>query len=83
MVPLTDDGLGADDAANDSIYTGALELEQIYQLLHREGEDVHGVWRIYVFAQDINPAQPGTPPQIAAQHISGFFVASTAEINFI
>ena len=82
VVPLKDDGLGIDDAANDSIYTGSLSLEQAYKLLLQQGEDVYGVWRVYVFAQDINPAKPGTPPEIAAQQISGFFVASAISITF-
>lgn len=82
VVPLTDDGLGVDDAANDGIYAGVLDLERISRILLSQGEDVHGIWRIYVFAQDINPAQPGSPPQIAAQHISGFFVASAISITF-
>ena len=40
------------------------------------------MWRVYVFAQDVNLTKPGTPPEIAAQHIGGFFVASAIEITF-
>jgi hypothetical protein len=40
------------------------------------------VWRVFVFAQDVNLTKPGTPPEIAAQHIGGFFIASAIEITF-
>ncbi len=32
--------------------------------------------------QDVNLTKPGTPPEIAAQHIGGFFIASAIEITF-
>ena len=80
--PLTDDGLGFDPAANDAIYAGSLDLERTRRLLLSEGQDVFGVWRVFVFAQDVNLVEPGTPPEIAAQHIGGFFVASAIEITF-
>lgn len=82
VVPLTDDGLGFDPAANDGIYAGSLDLERAYRLLLKEHQDVHGVWRVFVFAQDVNLTKPGTPPEIAAQHIGGFFVASAITITF-
>ncbi|SDR62407.1 hypothetical protein SAMN05444161_0411 [Rhizobiales bacterium GAS191] len=82
VVNLTDDGLGFDDTANDGVYAGGLNLETARKLLLSEGEDVYGVWRVFVFAQDVNLTKPGTPPQIAAQHIGGFFVASAIEITF-
>lgn len=82
VVPLTDDGLGFDPKANDGIYAGSLDLERAYRLLLKEHQDVHGVWRVYVFAQDVNLTAPGTPPEIAAQHIGGFFVASAIHITF-
>lgn len=80
--PLTDDGLGFDPAANDGIYAGSLNLNQAYRLLLDKNEDVYGVWRVFVFAQNVNLTKPGTPPQIAAQHIGGFFVASAITITF-
>lgn len=81
--PLTDDGLGFDPAANDGVYAGSLDLERAYRVLLEEGEkDVHGPWRVYVFAQDVNQTKPGTPPEIAAQEIGGFFVASAIHITF-
>jgi len=82
VVPLTDDGLGFDPAANDGTYAGSLDLEHAYRLLLKYNEDVHGIWRVYVFAQDVNLTKPGTPPQIAAQHIGGFFVASAITLTF-
>jgi hypothetical protein len=30
----------------------------------------------------VNVTKPGTPPEIAAQHIGGFFVASAIHITF-
>ncbi len=82
VVPLTDDGLGFDPAANDTIYAGSLNLEEAYRLLLKFKQDVHGVWRVFVYAQDVNLTKPGTPPEIAAQHIGGFFVASALTITF-
>jgi len=81
--PLTDDGLGFDPEANDGVYAGSLDLEAAYRVLLRSGEeDVYGAWRVYVFAQDVNQAKPGTKPEIAAQEIGGFFVASALHITF-
>lgn len=84
VAPLTDDGLGFDPGANDGVYAGSLDLERAYRLLlsQEPPQDVHGGWRVYVFAQDVNLTKPGTPPEIAAQHIGGFFVASAIEITF-
>jgi hypothetical protein len=82
VVNLLDDGIGFDDAANDGVYSGSLNLELARRLLLENGEDVYGVWRVFVFAQDVNLATPGTPPEIAAQHIGGFFVASAITLTF-
>lgn len=82
VVPLSDDGLGFDPAANDGTYAGSLDLEQAYRRLLKHHLDARGVWRVYVFAQDVNQTKPGTPPEIAAQHIGGFFVASAISITF-
>jgi hypothetical protein len=81
--PLGDDGQRFDPAANDGIYAGWLDLRAAYKVLLQKGEhDVLGRWRVYVFAQDVNKTKPGTPPEIAAQEIGGFFVASAIEITF-
>lgn len=82
VVPMADDGIGFDPGANDGIYAGSLDLEKAYRILLQHHMDVHGVWRVYVFAQDVNQTKPGTPPEIAAQHIGGFFVASAISITF-
>lgn len=82
VVPMTDDGLGFDPGANDGVYAGSLDLEQAYGVLLKHHRDLYGVWRVYVFAQDVNQTKPGTPPEIAAQHIAGFFVASAIHITF-
>jgi hypothetical protein len=82
VVNLSDDGLGFDVQANDGVYSGGLSLEAARKLLLSEGGDVYGVWRVFVFAQDVNLTKPGTAPEIAAQHIGGFFVASAIEITF-
>jgi hypothetical protein len=80
--PLTDDGLDFDPGANDGIYAGSLNLDRARRILLSQEQDVFGVWRLYVFAQDVNLTKPGTPPEIAAQHIGGFFIASAIEITF-
>lgn len=82
VVPMTDDGLGFDPRANDGVYAGSLDLERAYRVLLQYKQDVYGTWRVYVFAQDVNQTKPGTPPEIAAQHIGGFFVASAISITF-
>jgi hypothetical protein len=80
--PLTDDGLNFDPAANDGVFAGALDLERVYGELRKRGQDVHGRWRCYVFAQDVNHAPEGAKPEIAAQSIGGMFVASAIHITF-
>lgn len=82
VVPLTDDGLGFDPGANDGVYAGSLGLEQAYRILLKFKQTIYGVWRVFLFAQDVNLTAPGTPPEIAAQTIGGFFVASAVEITF-
>lgn len=82
VVNLFDNGLGFDNMANDGAYSGGLNLEAARRLLLANGEDVYGVWRVFVFAQDVNLTAPGTPPEIAAQHIGGFFVASAITLTF-
>ncbi len=82
MIPMTDDGLDFDPDANDGIYAGSLNLEAAYRVLIEYNQDVYGLWRAYIFAQDVNQTKPGTLPEIAAQHIGGFFVASAVAITF-
>lgn len=82
VVTLSDDGLGFDPGPNDAVYAGALDLKHAYRLLVSEGKDPRGLWRVYVFAQDVNLAKPGQPPEIMAQTIGGMMVASAVEINF-
>lgn len=84
VVPLQDDGLGFDPGAGDGIYAGSLDPKRIYRILLSQNppQDLHGVWRIFVFAQDVNLSKPGLPPEIAAQTIGGFFVASAIELTF-
>ncbi|WP_426077710.1 choice-of-anchor X domain-containing protein [Janthinobacterium sp. PSPC3-1] len=80
--PLVDDGLGFDPGANDGVYAASLNLKEAYRLLLKYGQQVVGTWRVFVFAQDVNLTKPGTPPEIAAQHIGGMFVASAIELTF-
>lgn len=83
VVDLADDGLEFDPGANDGIYAGSLDLERAYRkMLQEHLGDIYGLWRIFIFAQDVNLTKPGTPPEIAAQHIGGFFVASAVELTF-
>jgi hypothetical protein len=81
-VPLTDDGISFDSGANDGVYTGGLNLERALPVLKQAGQDVYGIWKVFVFGQDVNRVAPGTPPQIAAQTIGGFFVGSAIQITF-
>lgn len=81
-IDLTDDGLAFDPAANDGTFAGFLHLEEIYRELRNYGQDAIGRWAIYVFAQDVNQAQPGNEPHVAAQQIGGAFVASAVTLKF-
>ena len=82
VVPIIDDGLGYDKTANDGIYAGSLNLEEVYRILLKYNQDQHGIWKVYIFAQDVNLTKSGTAPQIAAKNIGGFFVASAITITF-
>lgn len=82
VVPLIDDGLGFDPGANDGVYAGSLDMKAAMRQFLRLGLEPRGLWRVYAFAQDVNLTKPGTPPEIAAQHIGGFFVASAVSITF-
>ncbi|MBX6355479.1 MAG: hypothetical protein IRZ05_06420 [Micromonosporaceae bacterium] len=82
LVPLTDDGVGYDRLANDGVYTGGLPLQLASRILRSQGQDIYGVWKVFVFGQDVNRVAPGTPPEIAAQTIGGFFVGSAIQITF-
>lgn len=81
-VPLTDDGIGFDERANDGVYSGGLNLDEALSVLRKAGQSARGIWKVFVFGQDVNRVAPGTPPEIAAQTIGGFFVGSAIQITF-
>jgi hypothetical protein len=82
LVNLLDDGMAYDQRANDGVYTGSLDMRLVYRILLRYKLKLEGIWRIYVFAQDVNKATPDMLPEIAAQQIGGFMVASAIDIVF-
>lgn len=82
LVPLTDDGVGFDAHSNDGEYTAGLHLRDALQELKKVGQEPYGIWKVFVFAQDVNLVPPGTPAEIAAQTIGGIFVASAVQITF-
>jgi hypothetical protein len=82
LIDLLDDGISPDEKQNDGTYTGSIHLEEAYRLLLKNKLKLEGRWRIYVFAQDVNDATPDMEPEIAAQHIGGFVVASALRISF-
>jgi hypothetical protein len=82
LEPLLDDGRGRDAQAGDGTFTAALNLEVAQRYLAKQGADVEGLWRVYVYAQEVNRTAPGTPPVIAAQTVAGNFVASAVSIKF-
>lgn len=82
FVDLLDDGLELDEKQNDGIYTGSINMEELYRKLLKGKLKLEGLWRIYVFAQDVNYADPGMKPEDAAQIIGGFVVASGLQITF-
>jgi hypothetical protein len=82
QVPLLDDGRAPDANANDGIYSASLSLELAQRYLLKEGGSVEGLWRVYVYAQEVNRTAPGTPPVVAAQTVGGNFIASAVDIKF-
>jgi hypothetical protein len=82
LANLGDDGIGYDAKPNDGVYSGGLSLEKLAPVLKELGESGLGVWKVYVFGQDVNRVAPGTPPEIAAQTIGGFVVGSAVQITF-
>lgn len=88
-VPLLDDGINFDKKANDGCYTGSLDWNIITRKHYRELETkdkrieemLTGIWKIYIYAQDINDASPDMEPTVAATHIGGMMVASATEIR--
>jgi hypothetical protein len=82
FVPLLDDGIDEDAQANDGTYTGSIHLEKVYRILLKEGLKLEGLWKVYVFAQDVNDATPDMLPEIAATHVGGYVVASSLQITF-
>jgi hypothetical protein len=82
VVHLGDDGEGHDNTANDGTYTGGVDFKELYPtILHRKGK-LDGFWHVYVFAQDVNHATPDMLPQVAAQQVGGFVVASGIQVTF-
>lgn len=82
FIDLLDDGIAPDKKANDGTYTGSINLEAAYRVLLKNKLKLEGRWKVYVFAQDVNDATPDMKPEIAAQHIGGFMVASALQITF-
>lgn len=72
---LEDNGIGFDTAANDGVYTAAVDVRTLVP-------DPQGVWQVYVFGQDVNLVAPGTPPHIAARTVGGMVIGSAVEIVF-
>ncbi|HEX9597314.1 MAG TPA: hypothetical protein VF982_10580, partial [Anaerolineales bacterium] len=82
LVSLDDDGIEEDEKPNDGTYTGSIHLEEAYRHLLQHKLKLEGIWRVYVFAQDVNDATPDMLPEIAATHVGGFMVASGIKITF-
>lgn len=82
IAPLVDDGQRLDVTANDGTYTAELNLEEAARYITKAGGEVEGVWRVYVYAQEVNRTAPGTAPVLAAQTVGGNFVASAVSITF-
>jgi hypothetical protein len=82
LEPLLDDGRARDVQADDGIFTGALNLEVAQRYLAKQGASLEGLWRVYVYAQEVNRTAPGTAPVIAAQTVGGNFIASAVSIKF-
>ncbi|MFN3689016.1 choice-of-anchor X domain-containing protein [Salinarimonas sp.] len=82
VVPLSDDGIGPDKKAEDGVYSGQIHLESVFPILRKRKAPFAGKWRVLVFAQDVNLADPKEPPEIQAQTIGGFMIASAIALTF-
>lgn len=81
-IDLIDDGIDFDEIPNDGIYTGSINLESLYKILLKQNSKLEGIWKAYVFAQDVNDATPDMLPEVAATHIGGFMIASAVSLTF-
>ncbi len=79
---LLDDGIGFDEKANDTLYTCSVHLENSYKEIRKIGGQFEGIWKVYVFAQDVNGATPDMLPEVAATHIGGVMIASSLHLTF-
>jgi len=79
---LMDDGIGFDVKQNDGVYTGSIHLESLYKILLKRNYKLEGIWKVYVFAQDVNDATTDMLPEVAATHIGGFMIASAIKLTF-
>lgn len=80
-------GAGADSTPTPRSIRGASSRAakaspKVLTVLKKACQDAYGTWKVFVFAQDVNRVAPGTPPEIAAQTIGGFFVASAIRDGF-
>jgi hypothetical protein len=82
FLPLFDDGTRADERANDGDYTGRFDLVRAYRRLLSDQQEVNGIWRVFVYAQDIKAAASGIEPTEAAAYIGGFPIASATKLSF-
>lgn len=79
---LLDDGIDFDVDPNDGTYTGSIHLESLYKILLKQNLELEGIWKVYVFAQDVNGATPDMLPEVAATYIGGFMVSSAVKLTF-
>ena len=79
---LGDDGVFGDSDPSDGSYYGFLDSRLVFRELTKFGEEPYGLWRVYVYAQDVNLVPPGTDPVQAAKTVGGSFVASALTIEF-
>ncbi len=74
-IMMQDDGIPPDEKPNDGTYTG-------YFLFDVLENAARGLWQYFVIAQDVNTAQPGLPPEEAAQIIGGLVRTHQLTIDF-
>lgn len=79
---LLDDGINLDATADDGTYTASLDTAGIRQMLEEYQLQPEGIWRVYIYAQEVNRGEPGADPLVAAQHIGGSVIASSVSITF-
>jgi hypothetical protein len=77
VASLTNDRLGLHPSANEGAYAASPDLKRAHPTLLQHNQKVYGTWRVFNFAQDVNPSPP-----TRHRKSPSVLIASAIEINF-